>query len=76
MRGHVAATADENGYSGDTFCAACNTLLKSGETLHRTKGACNYCGGYHEGVWGSVVTAIHSILWLFSRFLGSKLLNR
>ena len=75
-RGYVAPTKDAGGYSGDTYCAACNTLLRQGETLRKTNGYCAYCGGYHEGVWGGVVTAIHSILWLFSRFLGSKLLNK
>ena len=65
VRGYVAATPDEHGYSGDTYCAACNTLLSTGSRIHRTKGACPYCGGYHEGVWGSVVTAVHGILWTF-----------
>ena len=67
-RGCVAPTEDEDGYSGDKYCAACDTLLEAGHSLRHTRGACVYCGGCHEGVWGSVVTAVHGILWLLRRF--------
>ena len=69
FRGKVKATEDEDGFTGDKYCAACNTLVEAGQSVHRTKGACNYCGGYHEGIWGSVVTAVHGILWLFRQLL-------
>ena len=69
FRGKVEATEDENGFTGDKYCAACNTLVEAGQSVHRTKGACNYCGGYHEGIWGSVVTAVHGILWLLRQLL-------
>ena len=65
----VEATENEDGFSGDQYCSACGVMVEAGHTVRHTAGHCPYCGGYHEGVWGAVVTAIHSILWLFSRFL-------
>ena len=38
-----------------------------GSEIRRTGGACVCCGGYHEGVWGSVATAIHAVLWTVKR---------
>ena len=35
IRGATEATEDEEGYTGDTYCLGCNTLLSSGEAIDK-----------------------------------------
>ena len=65
VRGRVAATKEQNGYTGDTYCKGCGELLETGRTVKYQSSHCPYCGGEHTGVLGAIITAVHGILWLF-----------
>ena len=65
VRGKVSPTEDADGYSGDSYCKGCGELLELGHNLRSLKGYCPYCGGYHDGLLGIIITAVHGIVWLF-----------
>lgn len=51
LRGDKKATCRVNGYTGDTYCLGCNTLLSYGTTIYASPsghkyvgGRCRYCG--------------------------------
>ena len=67
VRGRIDPTEDEDGYSGDTYCRGCGEMLKQGKTLRNLTVHCEFCGKYHEGVLGAIITAIHGIIWLFHK---------
>ena len=67
VRGRIEPTEETDGYSGDIYCRSCDELLQQGTTLRNLKGYCPYCGEYHEGLLGMVITAIHGIVWLFHK---------
>ena len=51
--------------NGDFRCDDCGTDVSP-------QGACPYCHGTHEGVFGAIISFFHSILYFFSSMFGGR----